>query len=96
MGDQYLVLTNNFGEEYKWYVSGAGTVPAVGPAAAHTVLANNTAGSAPVTAITFQNFANALPAKAGVTALTALSGGAALSDVITAYNALLAALKVVS
>lgn len=35
------------------------------------------------------------PAKTGVTALSALAGGATLSDVITQLNALLAAMKAV-
>lgn len=42
-----------------------------------------------------QGLSTAMPAKAEVTALAPLGGGATLSDVITQLNALLAALKAV-
>lgn len=92
-----IVLKNQFGEEsINNVLPGGTTLPGLEPIAAHTVLMNNTGASAIASAVVVQSVANALPSKAGITAISALAGGATLSDVITQVNAILAALKVVS
>lgn len=103
-----LVLQNQYGETSINTVKPGGTdIPGLEPVAAHTVIMNNTAGSAVPAAVVVQSVANALPSKAGVTAISALgtvtvvdntkaSIDTALATIVAQQNAILAALKVVS
>lgn len=63
--------------------------------AAHSLLVNDTAGTAALAAKTTQQFSTLLPAKAGVTALSPLASDADLPTTVAQLNALLAALKAV-
>ena len=108
MSNPTLVLQNQFGEEsINTVLPGGDFNPEQEPIAAHTVLMNNTGSTAVALPIAVQNVANALPSKAGVTAISALgtvtvadntkaSIDTALATIVAQQNAILAALKVVS
>jgi len=67
-----IVLKNQFGEEsINNILPGGTTLPVADPVAAHTVLMNNTGATAVPSAVAVQSVSNALPAKAGVTAISA-------------------------
>lgn len=69
-----IVLKNQFGEEsINNVLPGGTTVPGIEPVAAHTVIMNNTGASAQPSAVAVQSVSNALPAKAGVTAISAVA-----------------------
>lgn len=96
-----LNLENQFGEVSKNVVLPSSTLPGAEPIAATSVVANLTAGAIVPVAVTLQAFQNKAPAKAGVTAITALAtpvvavtvttaGGNTYSD--AAINTALAAL----
>lgn len=103
-----LVLKNQFGEEsINDVLPGGTTLPGAAPVATKTVIMNNTGGSAVPTAVAVQAVSNALPSKAGVTAINALgtvtvvdntkaSIDTALATIVAQMNTILAALKVVS
>lgn len=80
-----ITLKNQFGEISVNQILGSAVVPL--PAqAAHTVVANNTAGSAVPTAVPVQSIANALPAKAGVTAISAEAAAVATTITLSTSN----------
>lgn len=97
-----LILKNQFGEEsINDVLSGSG----VGPEPTKTVMANDTGGTAAPTAVAYANFSQHLPAKTGVTAISAIATADA-TDLPTAvalanatkaaFNSLLAALKAIT
>ncbi len=101
-----LIIKNQFGEQSQNEILGGDAVLTL-PIGAGTILANLTGGSAVPTGTAKQTVSNALPAKAGVTAISALgtvtvvdntkaSIDTALATIVAAQNAILAALKVVS
>lgn len=66
-----IFLENQFGEKTEnWIIGGTNPVGTT-PVAAHTVVMNNTGSSALPSGVAVQAVANALPAKAGVTAISA-------------------------
>lgn len=79
-----LNLVNQFGEESLNYVLPSSNLPGAEPIAATSVVANLTAGSAQPVAVTLQAFANKEPAKAGVTAISALATPVSAITVTTA------------
>lgn len=69
-----LVLKNQYGEEsINDVLPGGTTANIAAPIATNTILANLTGGTAAPTAATILAVANKLPAKTGITAITALA-----------------------
>lgn len=82
-----IVLKNQFGEEsINNVLPGGTTVPGIEPIAAHTVLMNNTGASAQPAAVAVQAVSNALPAKAGVTAISAEAAATAITIALSTSN----------
>lgn len=67
-----IVLKNQFGEESINEVLPGTDLPDLGPIADGTMLGNFSGAAALASAITNQNVANKLPAKTGVTAISAI------------------------
>lgn len=98
-----LIMTNQYGEESINTVA-SGLTDLTTPMATKTILANDTGGSASPTGVTYATIAQHLPAKTGVTALSAVATADA-TDLATAitlvnvlkaqHNLLLAALKAI-
>lgn len=82
-----IVLENQFGEQsINAILEGTDWSPAVAPAATKTVFANDTGGSAVPTAVPYATFSQHLPAKSGVTALSAEAAASAITIALSTSN----------
>lgn len=77
-------MVNQFGEESSNSVLPSSTLPDVSPIAAGTILANLSGSAAVASAQLLQTVSTKLPAKAGVTAISALATPVAAITVTTA------------